>query len=99
MTAAFAYSGDQQIEVIEPRGSTPSIYTKFLDKYAEGGLQHLAVWVDDIDAKIAELKSKGLNYSVQQRYGNSTPILTMTTNRGVMIQLMTHGDAIDAMLI
>ena len=97
LTAAFAYSGDQQIEVIEPRGSTPSIYTTYLDKYADGGLQHLAVWVDDIDAKVAELKDKGLNYSVQQRYGASHAYLDNDDEPGVMIQLMTHNEAIDAM--
>ncbi|MCS5574391.1 MAG: VOC family protein, partial [Pseudomonadales bacterium] len=55
MRAGFAYSGDQQIEVITPVGTDPSIYKDYLQSNPAGGLQHLAYWVDDIDDKLSEI--------------------------------------------
>lgn len=95
LTAAFAYSGDQQIEVIEPRDNTPSIYRDFLDENPRGGLQHLAVWVDNIDAKLAELKAADQHFEVKQRYGDGHAYIDSTDHPGVMVQLMAHNDAID----
>jgi len=43
ISAAFAYSGDQQIQVIVKHNDVPTIYKQYLDKRPEGGLQHLAV--------------------------------------------------------
>ena len=42
MQAGFAYSGDQQIEVIAPSDAHPSIYLDYLRANPGGGLQHLA---------------------------------------------------------
>ena len=95
LTAAFAYSGDQQIEVIEPRGAVGSIYNDYLLEHPEGGLQHLAVWVDNIDAKLAELESSGHPYTVKQRYGDGHAYIDSVDRPGVMIQLMAHNPAID----
>jgi catechol 2,3-dioxygenase-like lactoylglutathione lyase family enzyme len=95
LTAAFAYSGDQQIEVIEPRGSARSIYDDYLKRYPDGGLQHLAVWVDDIDSKLAELEAAGHKYEVKQRYGDGHAYIESVDHPGVMVQLMAHNEAID----
>ena len=37
ISAAFAYSGDQQIEVIVQHNDVPTIYKQYLDKQPEGG--------------------------------------------------------------
>jgi hypothetical protein len=95
LTAAFAYSGDQQIEVIEPRGSVGSIYNDYLQRHPDGGLQHLAVWVDDIDSKLAELEASGHLFTVKQRYGDGHAYIESVEHPGVMIQLMAHNPAID----
>jgi len=95
LVAAFAYSGDQQIEVIEARGGAGSIYSEFLKTHPGGGLQHVAFWVDDIDAKLAELESAGLKYVVRQRYGDAHAYIDSASDPGIMVQLMAHGDAID----
>ena len=95
LAAAFAYSGDQQIEVIEPGGDNPSIYEEFLARHPTGGLQHLAVWVDSIDGKLADLDAAGVRYEVTQRYGDGHAYLDLTESPGVMIQLMAHNAAID----
>ncbi len=50
---SLAYHGDLQLELIQPvRGS--SIYTELLDRVPTGGLHHVAVEVDDLDAAIAD---------------------------------------------
>jgi len=95
LTAAFAYWGDQQIEVIQPRDDKPSIYRDFLDRHPEGGLQHVAVWVDDIDEEIAKLQAASRHYEVTQRYGDGHAYLDCIDAPGVMIQLMAHNEAID----
>ena len=97
LTAAFAYSGDQQIEVIEPRGSASSIYDDYLKQHPGGGLQHLAVWVDDIESKLAELEATGKRYEVKQRYGDGHAYIESVDRPGIMIQLMAHNEAIDAL--
>ena len=48
LSAAFAYSGDQQIEVIQQFDDSPTIYREYLEMNPGGGLHHVAVWVDDI---------------------------------------------------
>ena len=95
LTAAFAYSGDQQIEVIQPRGDVPSIYDAYLKTHPDGGLQHLAIWVDDIDAKLAELDAAGHAYRVHQRYGDGHAYIDSVEAPGVMMQLMAHNEFID----
>lgn len=89
MTAAFACSGDQQIELIQPlSGSGPNIYDDYLRKYPEGGLQHLASWCDDIDGKLTQLTAAGVDYVLAQRYPASHAYLDLRGTPGVMIQLM-----------
>jgi catechol 2,3-dioxygenase-like lactoylglutathione lyase family enzyme len=95
LSAAFAYSGDQQIEVIQAHGSTPSIYGEYLKENPKGGLQHLAVWVDDIDISLAEYAAAGVEVEVRQRYGDGHAYIDLKSSPGVMIQLMAHNDAID----
>tara|TARA_B110000285_G_C14929521_1_gene516651 strand:+ start:358 stop:903 length:546 start_codon:yes stop_codon:yes gene_type:complete len=94
ISAAFAYSGDQQIEVIVQHNDVPTIYKQYLDKHSEGGLQHLAVWCDNIDEKLAEI---GDQWVVHQRYGDGHAYLDNKKTPGIMIQLMAHSEAIDTM--
>ena len=89
ITAAFACSGDQQIELITPlEGSGPSVYSDYLDANPGGGMQHLASWCDDVDAKLAELTAAGVDHVVAQRYPGSHAYLDVPGSPGVMIQLM-----------
>ncbi len=94
ISAAFAYSGDQQIEVIMQHDDTPTIYKKYLDAHPEGGLQHLAVWCDNIEDKLAEI---GDDWVVCQRYGDGHAYLDNKKSPGTMIQLMAHSEAMDTM--
>ncbi|NOZ92907.1 methylmalonyl-CoA epimerase [bacterium 3DAC] len=54
---AIYYLGDVRIELLEPT-SDDSPIAKFIEKRGEG-LHHVAYKVDDLEAKLAELKEKG----------------------------------------
>lgn len=95
LTAAFAYSGDQQIEVIQPDDNVRTIYNEFLEECPKGGLQHLAVWVDNIEHKLEELHAAGHNFRVRQQYGDRHAYIDNADSPGVMIQLMARGEIID----
>jgi catechol 2,3-dioxygenase-like lactoylglutathione lyase family enzyme len=92
LSAAFAYSGDQQIEVIEQHDDDPTIYRDYLAAHPDGGLQHLAVWVDDIAETVAGLEAAGSSYAVRQRYGDGHAYLDSDDEPGVMMQLMARSD-------
>ena len=85
LTAAFAYCGDQQIEVIQQHDDAPTIYAEYLARHPEGGLQHLAMWADDMEATIARVAG---THVVRQRYGAAHAYLDARERPGVMIQLM-----------
>jgi hypothetical protein len=44
ITVGFANSGDIQIELIQQRCKTPSMYQEFLKSFPDGGLQHWSSW-------------------------------------------------------
>ncbi len=65
---ALAYSGGMQIELIEQRCATPSLYREFLDAGREG-MQHWAVWSADYDAALA--RGLGAGFTLGQE-GDAT---------------------------
>ena len=100
MRAGFAYCGDQQIEVITPKGTSPSIYKDYLQSNPNGGLQHLAYWVDDIDKTLSEVALAGQEFKVWQRYGEAPEYkahayIDSTASPGVMVQLMAESEFYD----
>jgi 4-hydroxyphenylpyruvate dioxygenase-like putative hemolysin len=98
LKAAFAYSGDQQIEVIEPIGPAPSIYGEYLKAHPRGGLQHLAVWCEgSIAETLAELERRGMAFAVRQTYGDQHAYIDSVDQPGVMMQLMARGEMIEKM--
>ena len=58
MRTAIAYSGDLQIELIEPLGDAPNAYR---DMHAAGtsGFHHVCFWSDDLDADLAHYAAQG----------------------------------------
>lgn len=50
--------GESRVELLEPT-SDDSPISKFLEKRG-GGIHHIAIDVDDIDASLAQLKAKGM---------------------------------------
>lgn len=57
--AAFFSVGESNIELLEAT-SPESPIAKFIEKNGRGGIHHLCVAVDDIVAKLAELKAAGV---------------------------------------
>jgi hypothetical protein len=49
LSVALANCGDMQLELIQPRDDTPSMWRDFLQAGHEG-MQHFAVWPEDYDA-------------------------------------------------
>ena len=56
--AFFSTGGESRIELLEPLGNDSPV-AKFLEARGEG-IQHIAVRVNDIEAVLAEFKSKGV---------------------------------------
>ena len=63
VSIALANSGPLQIELIQQRNDSPSLYRDFLDAGHEG-LQHVAYWTTTMDADLARLAAAG--YEVAQ---------------------------------
>lgn len=51
--------GETRIELLEPTSGDSPI-SKFLEKRGGGGIHHIAVEVEDIEASLAKLKSAGM---------------------------------------
>lgn len=91
ISAAFAYSGDQQIELVQQHDDQPTVYREFLELNPAGGLQHLAFWCDDVPAVIARHCGTAGAFRVRQRYGDMHAYLDCIDDPGLMIQLMDSG--------
>lgn len=59
MSYAFANSGEMQIELIQQRCDTPSLYLEHLERYGEG-LQYICVWPENYDEVYESAKKDGL---------------------------------------
>jgi len=85
--AAFAASGSQQIELIEPYAdSGPTVYKDYLDTHPDGGLQHVAVWCDDVPAQIVKMANS--DWVLAQRYKGTHAYFDNDSHPGTMIQFM-----------
>lgn len=93
LTAAFSYSGEQQVELIQQHNSAASVYADFLEKQPEGGLHHIAFWTDGNEALLERLAREGHHFEVAQRYGTDHSYLSTQSMPGTMIQLMHATDA------
>lgn len=55
---ALTHSGDLQIELIQPHGDGPNIFTEFLSSKGEG-FHQLAYWTDDFGATMDGVRDAG----------------------------------------
>ena len=65
---ALSNSGGMQIELIQQRCVTPSLYLEYLARYGEG-LQHVCVWPEDYDAAYALALQSGLTPAQEGTFG------------------------------
>jgi len=88
LSVAIAYSGGQQIELVQQHNDAPSIYTEFLAAN-EPGLQHMGVFVDDLQATLDEqdLRSKIIQQGRTAAGVNFAYVDTVFHN-GTMLELI-----------
>lgn len=68
LSIALANSGDLQIELIQQRDDTPTLYKEFLDSGREG-LQHVAYWSKDYQALYDRALSLGYTLGHEGQIG------------------------------
>ncbi len=82
--------GESRIELLEPTNDDSPI-SKFLEKRG-GGIHHIAVEVDDIEASLAKLKSQGMRLIDEKpRIGAEGCLVAFvhpTTTGGVLLELV-----------
>lgn len=95
MTAAIAYWGDMQIELIKQHNESGSIYSEFRNAGLRG-MQHMGVITADLDADLANLKPLGIT---PVQYGTVASgmrfaYVSSDYHPGAMIELIESNDAI-----
>ena len=89
MTAALAYSGETQIELIYQHNEAPSIYTEFLSAGGTG-VHHVAVMTDAIEDTVARLSAEGFTLAQQGRAVQGSQFAYLETGHepGGMLELI-----------
>ena len=96
MSAAIAYWGDMQIELIQQHNDAPSIYQEFKARGLRG-MQHMGVMSEGLDAHLARLKSLDIEpVQLGQVAGGGARFAYVNSDfsPGTMIELIETGDAI-----
>jgi methylmalonyl-CoA epimerase len=82
--------GESRIELLEPT-SDDSPISRFLEKRG-GGIHHVAIQVDDIEAALAQLKAKGMRLIDESpRIGAENCLVAFvhpTSTNGVLLELV-----------
>ena len=85
---AFLPLGESEIELVQPTTSDSGL-ANFLEKRGEG-MHHICIEVSDIDATLAELKSKGvrlINEVPEELPGRKMAFVHPKAANGVLIEL------------
>jgi methylmalonyl-CoA/ethylmalonyl-CoA epimerase len=88
----FIPFGDTRIELLE--STTPEgVIRKFIDKKGEG-IHHISFEVDDIEAEMAALKAKGVEFVSPKPYPNAHKDLVVfmhpKSTKGVLMELIQY---------
>ncbi len=94
VTTGFFPVGESEVELLESTSPDGPI-AKYLDKRGEG-IQHIAFRVENIEAALEELKSKGVQLIDQQPRigagGAKIAFLHPKATRGVLVELCERSD-------
>jgi methylmalonyl-CoA/ethylmalonyl-CoA epimerase len=85
---AFLPLGESEIELVQPTTSDSGL-ANFLEKRGEG-MHHICIEVEDIDATLAELKSKGvrlINDVPEELPGRKMAFVHPKAANGVLVEL------------
>ena len=95
-TAAIAYSGDVQIELVCQEDDAPGVFRDVFP-LGEHGLHHLARICDDYEAERDAFVAQGHEVAFEGSVGGSrTCWVDTTTTLGFMVELLEPSDARDA---
>lgn len=92
ISVAFAYTGDQMIELVVQDNDVPSSFKEHLALHPEGGLHHIAYMSDDLDASIADLKARGMDFIKVQEFlaSDGSPTEIYMETRGARDPIFTQ---------
>ncbi|KAI9017550.1 methylmalonyl CoA epimerase [Gaertneriomyces semiglobifer] len=86
----FVNLGNTKIELLHPYGEKSPI-ANFLKKNADGGIHHVCIEVDNIDAAVADVKSKGVRPLAEKpkigAHGKPVMFLHPKDCGGVLVEL------------
>ena len=85
---AFLPLGESEIELVQPTNSDSGL-ANFLEKRGEG-MHHICIEVEDVDAALAELKSKGvrlINDVPEELPGRKMAFVHPKAANGVLVEL------------
>ncbi|MFJ3044749.1 VOC family protein [Herbaspirillum chlorophenolicum] len=87
-SVALANSGGVQVELIQQRSNTPSMYRDFMQG-GRTGLQHLAYWTEDFDRDLQSLLDKGWKVGMSGEVGERGRFVYFETefHPGTVIEL------------
>ncbi len=87
-SVALANAGGVQVELIQARSDTPSMYRDFM-KGGQTGLQHVAYWTEDFDRDLQLLLSKGWKVGMSGEVGERGRFVYFETeyHPGTVIEL------------
>jgi methylmalonyl-CoA/ethylmalonyl-CoA epimerase len=100
MSVAVGQWGAVQVELIHQHDDVPTIYTDF-GGAKRGGLQHVGVMTEDVQADLARLAAHGIAPVQAGTTANGVRFAYVDTDRiagahpGGMIELIEHGPGID----
>lgn len=69
-SVALANSGNIQVELIQTRDQTPSMYKEFIEAQ-DTGLQHVAFWTEEFDADLERMLGLGCKVKMQGEVGDN----------------------------
>lgn len=96
MAVALAQWGEVQVELIQQLNAAPSIYQDYPGR-AQGGLQHVGVMTDSLDAHLARLAPRGIQPVQWGATANGIRFAYLDTDAipGGMVELIESGPAIN----
>lgn len=95
VTLAFAYSGDSCIELIQPHGPGPSIYTE-----ATGSMHHIGIGVENLDESLRAYTAAGVECAFKAAFpfGGGCAYLDTRSSIGVFTELVERGALVNEMI-
>jgi Glyoxalase/Bleomycin resistance protein/Dioxygenase superfamily len=95
VTAAIAYAGDLQIELVCQDGDEPGVFRDLFAK-GESGLHHMALVTGDYEAERDAFVAQGHEVAFEGSVGGSrTCWVDTTTTLGFMVELLEPSEARD----